>query len=189
MSVQKAAPAEKSQPEAQAEAGPPAVQEVDSGSAEETKSDDAVATEAPTATSQASERSRSPSWGPLPATMTSVQHELFQRLANDVPHDRKEPKDLTYDDSKGALSDPRQAAPTGYPRHGHRVDGKERIRRPFFVDDDELHAGKKKVGQMGNKRLCIKKIKITITQRKKIEEETIAANKRSEAEIEEQRQR
>ncbi|KAG9401385.1 hypothetical protein AC1031_009249 [Aphanomyces cochlioides] len=196
MSVQEAAPAEKSQPKAQAEAGPPAVQEMDPGSAEETKEEDAVATEAPAATSQASERSRSPNWGPLPATMTSVQRELFQRLANDVPQNTKQPKDLTYDEyaiihhkvvlyeaAKAHYQIPDKPHPPGIRYMDTEwMERNEEYDDPFLVDDDELHAAKKKVGQMENKMLGIKKVKITKAQRKKMEEETIAENERRERE-------
>ncbi|KAG9409166.1 hypothetical protein AC1031_019428 [Aphanomyces cochlioides] len=135
--------------------------------------------------------------------MTSVQRELFQRLANDVPHDTKEPKDLMYDEyaiihhkvvlyeaAKARYQIPDKPHPPGIRyMDTESMERNEECDDPFFVDDDELHATKKKVGQMENKMLGIKKIKITKTQRKKIEEETIAANKRREVEIEEQRQR
>ncbi|CAK4230628.1 unnamed protein product [Aphanomyces euteiches] len=133
--------------------------------------------------------------------MTKVQRELFQQLADDVPHDTKEPKDLTHDEyviihHKVVLY---EAAKARYqipdkPRasRNHRMDTEwmernEDFEDPFFVDDDELRAAKKKVGQMEDKMLGIKKVKVTKAQRKQIEEEAIADNNRRAEELEEQR--
>ncbi|CAK4700537.1 unnamed protein product [Aphanomyces euteiches] len=171
MSIREEAPAEKTQPVATAEQAPPAVQEADPGCEEETKSEEVV------------------------------QRELFQQLADDVPHDTKEPKDLTseeyvmihhkvvlYETAKASYQIPDK--PRAHRNHSMDTEWMERnedFDDPFFVDDDELRAAKKKVGQMEDKMLGIKKVKVTKAQRKQIEEEAIADNKRRAEELEEQR--
>ncbi|KAH9111442.1 hypothetical protein AeMF1_014045 [Aphanomyces euteiches] len=201
MSIREQAPTEKTQPTATAEQAPPAAQEVDPGCEEETKSEEVVAPEPTAAPTQEPERSRSPSWGPLPTSMTKVQRELFQQLADDVPHDTKEPKDLTCDEyvmihHKVVLYEAAKARyqipdkPRASRNHSMDTEWMERnedFEDPFFVDDDELRAAKKKDGQMEDKMLGIKKVKVTKAQRKQIEEEAIADNKRRAEELEEQR--
>ncbi|KAH9181412.1 hypothetical protein AeNC1_016612, partial [Aphanomyces euteiches] len=200
MSIREEAPTEKTQPTATAEEAPPAAQEVDPGCEEETKSEEGVAPEPTAAPTQEPERSRSPSWGPLPTTMTKVQRELFQQLADDVPHDTKEPKDLTrdeyvmihhkvvlYEAAKARYQIPdKPRAPRNHSMDTEWMERNEDFEDPFFVDDDELRAAKKKVGQMEDKMLGIKKVKITKAQRRQTEEEVIADNKRRAEELEEQ---
>ncbi|CAK4688621.1 hypothetical protein LEN26_009586 [Aphanomyces euteiches] len=179
MSIKETAPTDKTQPSASTEEAPPAVHELDPGCEEETKSKEVVTPEPTAAPTQEPERSRRPSWGPLPTAMTKVQRELFQQLAGDVPHDTKEPKDLTRDEyvvihHKAVLY---KAAEVRYqmtdkprvstnPRMDSEwMDRNEDFDDPFLVDDDELRAAKKKVDQMENKMLGIKKINITKAQR------------------------
>ncbi|CAK4733492.1 unnamed protein product, partial [Aphanomyces euteiches] len=176
MSIKETAPAEKIQPSTSTEEAPPAVQEVDPGCEEETKTEEVPKSKL----------------GPLPTAMTKVQRELFQQLADDVPHDTKEPKDLTHDEyviihHKVVLYEAAKARyqipdkPRASRNHSMDTEWMERnedFEDPFFVDDDELRAAKKKVGQMEDKMLGIKKVKVTKAQRKQIEEEAIADNKR-----------
>ncbi|CAK4686536.1 unnamed protein product, partial [Aphanomyces euteiches] len=197
MSIREEAPAEKTQPTVTAEEAPPAVQGADPGSEEETKSEEIVATEPTTAPTQEPECSRSPSWGPLPTAMTKVQRELFQQLADDVPQDTKEPKDLTrdkyvvihhkvvlYEAAMSRYQIPDKPQVSKDPRMDTEwMEPNQDFDDPFLVDDDELRAAKKKVGQM----LGIKKVKITKAQRKQIEEEAMADNKHRAEEMEEQR--
>ncbi|CAK4764894.1 unnamed protein product, partial [Aphanomyces euteiches] len=196
MSIEEAAPAEKTQPSAPTEEAPPAVQEVDPGCDEEE-----VVPEPTAATTQEPERSRSPSWRSLPTAMMKVQRVIFQQLADGVPHDTKEPTDITRDEyvvihhkvvlyvaAKARYHIPDKACVSTNPRMDPEwMERNKDFDDPFLVDDDELRAAKKKVGQMEEKMLGIKKIKITKAQRKRIEEETMAENKRRAEEMEEQR--
>ncbi|CAK4724094.1 unnamed protein product, partial [Aphanomyces euteiches] len=189
ISIREEAPAEKTQPRATAEEAPPAAQEVDPGCEEETKREEVEP-----------DRSRSPSWGQLPTATTKVQRELFQQLADDVPHDTTEPKDLTRDEyvvihhkvvlneaAKASFQIPDKPRVSTNPRMGTEwMERNEDFDDPFLVDDDELLAAKMKVGQMEDKMLGIKKVKITKAHRKRTEE-AIADNKRRAEEMEEQR--
>ncbi|CAK4778934.1 unnamed protein product, partial [Aphanomyces euteiches] len=123
------------------------------------------------------------------------------KLADGVPHDTKEPTDITRDEyvvihhkvvlyvaAKARYHIPDKACVSTNPRMDPEwMERNKDFDDPFLVDDDELRAAKKKVGQMEEKMLGIKKIKITKAQRKRIEEETMAENKRRAEEMEEQR--
>ncbi|CAK4653877.1 unnamed protein product [Aphanomyces euteiches] len=99
--------------------------------------------------------------------MTKVQRELFQQLADDVPQDTKEPKDLTRDEYVMIHHKPRVSI---NPRMDTKwMERNEDFDDHFLVDDDEIRAAKKKVGQMEDKMLGIKKVKITKAQRKQTE--------------------
>ncbi|KAH9113128.1 hypothetical protein AeMF1_012631 [Aphanomyces euteiches] len=133
--------------------------------------------------------------------MMKVQRVIFQQLADGVPHDTKEPTDITRDEyvvihhkvvlyvaAKARYHIPDKACVSTNPRMDPEwMERNKDFDDPFLVDDDELRAAKKKVGQMEEKMLGIKKIKITKAQRKRIEEETMAENKRRAEEMEEQR--
>ncbi|KAH9088228.1 hypothetical protein LEN26_019603 [Aphanomyces euteiches] len=151
MSIQEAAPAEKTQPSAPTKEAPPAVQEADPGCEEETKSEEV--------TPQSPQLQR--------LRKQSVQRELFQQLADDVPQDTKEPKDLTRDEYVMIHHKPRVSI---NPRMDTKwMERNEDFDDHFLVDDDEIRAAKKKVGQMEDKMLGIKKVKITKAQRKQTE--------------------
>ncbi|CAK4713331.1 unnamed protein product, partial [Aphanomyces euteiches] len=102
-----------------------------------------------------------------------VQRELFQQLADDVPQDTKEPKDLTRDEYvmiHHKIPDPDKPRVSINPRMDTKwMERNEDFDDHFLVDDDEIRAAKKKVGQMEDKMLGIKKVKITKAQRKQTE--------------------
>ncbi|CAK4207167.1 unnamed protein product [Aphanomyces euteiches] len=185
MSIEEAAPAEKTQPSAPTEEAPPAVQEVDPGCDEEE-----VVPEPTAATTQEPERSRSPSWRSLPTAMMKVQRVIFQKLADGVPHDTKEPTDSMRDEyvqPRRATISPTKGVSTNPRMDPEWMERNKDFDDPFLVDDDELRAAKKKVDQMEDKMISIKKIKNTKAQRKRIEAETMAESKRRAEEMEEQR--